>query len=222
MSGTLYTVSLNIHWCAMNDMLDGIRHEGEGEILRHHVPDRRLYGVGEEVARAWAQRPAAHAALKDLLDERIVERQIIGRQHIYRLNHAHRTVRDPRARVPQGSGADGRRGALPRRGAQGAWHPRGRGVADALRSVVRGPVREERLRRRGDRPGRAIEGAVERCLRDEIGPGFLAYFGMHLDPYVRTFGEFGKRMAKRLPPVSTMMDSYLVVHGRDPGGCGTG
>jgi DNA-binding transcriptional ArsR family regulator len=208
-------------------MLDGILDtRAKVRILRHFTSRTEDYmASGREVARrVGLSAPAAHAALKDLLDERIVERQIIGRQHIYRLNHAHRTVKEilaPAFRKAAALTDDVARYLVEAL--------RERGILAAVESlmlygsVVRGPVREG-----SDcdvaaivRDGRS-KARVERCLRDEIGPGFLAYFGMHLDPYVRTFGEFGKRMAKRLPPVSTMMDSYLVVHGRDPGGCGTG
>ena len=63
-------------------------------------------------------------------------------------------------------------------------------------------------------------GRIERCFINEICPRFLGYFGMHLDPYIKTSAEFARRMKRCLPPVSTLMRSYLVVHGRDPGGRG--
>jgi hypothetical protein len=153
------------------------------------------------------------------LDERIVDRQIIGRQHIYRLNQAHRTVREIIAP------AFGKERAL----RDDIIHF----LVKALRehkllssieslllygSTVHGAtrsggdcdiaaiVRDEQLRDR-----------VERCFTDEICPRFLSYFGIHLDPYIKTSAEFTQRMKKRLPPVETLMRSYIVVHGKDPG-----
>ena len=37
---------------------------------------------------------AAHASLKDLLDRKVLKREILGNQHLYRLDHSDRTVRD--------------------------------------------------------------------------------------------------------------------------------
>ncbi len=50
---------------------------------------------GREVARLTAlSPPAAHAALRSLLDARVLGREIVGRQHLYRLNSGTRLVRD--------------------------------------------------------------------------------------------------------------------------------
>jgi predicted nucleotidyltransferase len=207
----------------MNNRLDGILDSrAKVRILRHFTSRTEDYlASGREIARrVGLSAPAAHSALKELLDERIVERQIIGRQHIYRLNHAHRTVRDILAP------AFGKERAL--RDDMARYlvtelreHKLLSGVESLMLygSIVRGATRagsdcdvavivgDERLKAR-----------IERCFVDEIGPKFLGYFGVHLDPYIKTSVEFARRMQRRLPPVATLMRSYLVVHGRDPGG----
>jgi len=49
-----------------------------------------------------------------------------------------------------------------------------------------------------------------------IAPRFHAYFGAHLDPYVKPAAEFRRRLKKDQPPVSTLMKSYSVLYGKEP------
>ena len=50
---------------------------------------------GREIARLTGiTPPAAHTALKDLYNQDILKRDIIGREHIYRLNANNRIVQD--------------------------------------------------------------------------------------------------------------------------------
>lgn len=209
----------------MNEKLDSILNSrAKVKILRHFTSRTQNYlASGREIARRTGlSAPAAHSALKELLDERIVDRQIIGRQHIYRLNQTHHTVREILApafgkeRMLRDDMAGFMIAALKEHNllssveslllygsaAHGATHR----VSDCDIAVI---VRDERSRDR-----------VERCFMDEICPRFLGYFGVHLDPYIKTSAEFTQRMKKRLPPVETLMRSYIVVHGKDPGGEG--
>lgn len=51
--------------------------------------------TGRQIAKAIkVSPPAAHAALKSLYREGLVNREIISRQHIYSLNQANRLVKD--------------------------------------------------------------------------------------------------------------------------------
>jgi predicted nucleotidyltransferase len=209
----------------MNDKLDGILDSrSKVRILRHFTSRTEDYmASGREVARCVGlSAPAAHSALKELLDERIVERQVIGRQHIYRLNHAHRTVREILA--PAFGKERALRDDMARYLVSALRERRLLSFVESLMlygSIARGTTRDGSdcdiaVIVRGERS----KGRIERCFQDEICPRFLGYFGMHLDPYIKTSAEFVRRMKRRLPPVSTLMRSYLVVHGRDPEGRG--
>ncbi|MDD5556873.1 MAG: hypothetical protein PHN82_06445 [bacterium] len=207
----------------MNDKLDSVLDSrAKVKILRHFTSRTKDYmASGREVARrARLSAPAAHSALKELLDERIVERQIIGRQHIYRLNHGHRTVRDILAP------AFGKERALRDDMARYlVTELRKHKLLSAVESLMLyGSIVNGATRAGSDCDVAVIVGdartraRIERCFADEICPKFLGYFGVHLDPYIKTSAEFVRRMQRRLPPVETLMRSYLVVHGMDPGG----
>jgi len=57
---------------------------------------------------------------------------------------------------------------------------------------------------------------IEEIFMKDIADQFYEYFGVHLDTYVKTKDEFLVRLKKNLPPVSTLMQSYSVVYGKDP------
>ena len=57
---------------------------------------------------------------------------------------------------------------------------------------------------------------IEEIFTEDITDQFYEYFGVHLDTYVKTKDEFLVRLKKNLPPVSTLMQSYSIVYGKDP------
>lgn len=207
----------------MNEKLDSVLNSrAKVKILRHFTSRTEDYlASGREIARRTGlSAPAAHNALKELLDERIVDRQIIGRQHIYRLNQTHHTVREILAP------AFGKERALRDDMARFLVAAlKERNLFSPIESLLLyGSVVHGATRTGSDCDVAVIVGdeqsrdRVERCFMDEICPRFLGYFGVHLDPYIKTSAEFTQRMKKRLPPVETLMRSYIVAHGKDPGG----
>jgi len=65
-------------------------------IVRLFVNRRRDFmSSGREIARLTGlSPPAAHAALKELYNQDVLKRDILGKQHIYRLNTNNRIVRN--------------------------------------------------------------------------------------------------------------------------------
>lgn len=205
----------------MNNKLDTILDsKSKVKIIRLFTSRTKDFRAsGREIARLVnLSPPTAHSALKDLLDERIVERHIIGNQHIYKLSHTHRMVREilsPAFSKERSLKEDIARylianlkkhkflsrikslilyGSI----ASGRTH----GESDCDIAVI---VRDEKSRWK-----------IEQYFLDSIAPRFLSYFGTHLDPYVKTAAEFTLRLKRRLSPVSTLMKSYLVIYGKDP------
>jgi len=201
----------------LDSVLDSISKVKIIRLLTSRTKD--FMASGREIARlVKLSPPTAHSALKELLDERIVERHIIGKQHIYKLNYAHRTVKEilspafGKERLLKDDIAYYLVAALKKHKllspveslilcgsiARGVTH----GESDCDVAVI---VRDEKSR-----------GKIEQYFLDSIAPRFLSYFGIHLDPYVKAAAEFTRRLRRRLPPVSTLMKSYLVIYGKDP------
>ena len=57
---------------------------------------------------------------------------------------------------------------------------------------------------------------VKKLFIEEISSRFYEYFGVHLDVYIKAENEFIERLRKNEPPVSTLMTSYTVISGKDP------
>jgi len=206
----------------MNNKLDSILDsKSKVKIIRLFTSRTKDFmASGREVARfVKLSPPTAHRALKELLDEHIVERHIIGNQHIYKLNYIHRTVKEilspafGKERMLKDDIARYLVTALKRHKLLTPIESLilyGSSARDITRSEsdcdIAVIVRNEKSRDK-----------IEQCFLDEISPRFFSYFGIHLDPYIKTSAEFTLRLERRLPPVSTLMKSYLVVHGKDPG-----
>jgi len=174
---------------------------------------------GREIAKWTAlSPPAAHAALKDLLNRKVLKREILGKQHLYRLDHANRTVRDILKPAFRREGAlkEDIRNFLLRRIedaeaadliislvlygslALGKTHD----ASDCdIAIVVKDPKAKERL---------------EKLFQGGITGEFYSEFGIHLDPYVQTIEEFRTKMKNKRPPISTLMLGYEIILGKDP------
>lgn len=174
--------------------------------------------TGREVARQISTTaPSAHAALKALYNQHIFLMDPLGRSHIYTLNRKNRVVQDillPAFSVEKNFRSD--MAAFLKRmiksagiqnnilsilfyGSRQAGNPRAESDVDIAVIVKRAPDEEK----------------IFRTFVDHICSGFFEYFGMTLDPYVKSKRMFLNFYKKGLPPVSTLIKSYEVIYGRD-------
>ena len=186
-------------------------------LLFSHTADFRI--SGREIARRInMSAPATHAALKDLFNQDILKIEIIGRQHIYSLNSKNRIVKDilePSFKKELSLREDIRHFLLRKFDESGITHKieslilygslqynRATGTSDVDIAVI---VKD-----------RARSQEIEDKIIGEIARQFKEYFGLNLDAYVKPEVEFINRIEKKLPPVSSLMDSYSVFFGKDP------
>jgi len=174
---------------------------------------------GREVARLTAlSPPAAHAALRALLDARVLGREIVGRQHLYRLNARARLVREllrplfvreAGVRDAVGPFLEKRIAALGLRAA-------------VVSAVLYGSLASGRTREASDcdvafvvRDARA-RARLEEAFRETLAEEFFGEFGFHIDPYIKPASEFRGKLRRGEPPVGTMMKNYRTLFGKDP------
>lgn len=162
--------------------------------------------------------PAVHASLKELYGQDILRRDIVGKQHIYRLNTSGRVVNeilmpafkkehsikeainDFLIKKIKEYSIDSSIKSLILYGslAQGKSHH----TSDCDIAVV---VKDDRSKKK-----------VEDIFVENISTEFSKYFGISLDAYIKTYNEFLGRMKKRLSPVHALMKSYMLIYGKDP------
>ncbi len=174
---------------------------------------------GREIARATAlSPPAAHSALKELLDRSLLVREIIGRQHVYRLNPAHRVVREmlrPLFLKERGLKQDVRVFLLRELGASGL-------MGSVMSLILYGSLASGKTHEASDCDVAVValdassKFALDRFFTQILAARFHAEFGFHLDPYIKTAPEFRRKLGKNEPPVSTLMANYETLHGKDP------
>lgn len=174
---------------------------------------------GREIAKlVGLTPPAAHASLKELLNQDILKREIIGKQHIYRLNYSNRTVKEI---------------------LQPAFQKE-RLILDDIGDFLLKKIKEHKIKNlilslilygsiaKGstheksdcdiaivakDSPAAKMIGDI---FLEKISGKFIEYFGIRLDTYTKTQTEFARRLKKNLAPVSTLIKSYKVIYGKDP------
>jgi predicted nucleotidyltransferase len=162
--------------------------------------------------------PAAHAALKDLYNQDILKRDIIGREHIYRLNINNRIVRDilkPAFKKEYSVKEDIFKFLKEK--------IKEKRVENKIVSLILyGSLQAGNTNKKSDvdvavvtRNGLAKK-QIEEIFIENISDQFYEYFGVNLDSYIKTKDEFIKRLRKNQAPVSTMMQSYFVIYGEDP------
>ncbi len=174
---------------------------------------------GREIGRAASlSPPAAHAALKELLDRGVLIREIIGRQHLYRLNPSNRIVRDmlkPLFLKERGVKSDIRDFLLRELKARDL-------MAGIVSLILYGSVASGRTHEASDcdvavvTTDAAAKFALDRFFSETLAARFHAEFGFHVDPYIKTAAEFGRKLRKGEPPVSTLLQNYETLHGQDP------
>lgn len=174
---------------------------------------------GREIAKlVGITPPTAHAALKELYNQDILKLEIIGKQHIYRMNYSNRVVKDMLQPM----------------------FKKERSIKDDVVTFLRSKISENKIQKlisslilygslqRGETHGKSdcdiaviVKGGdakkrIESLFIDTISSEFSKYFGIHLDSYVKTIDEFKEKLKKNDTPVSTLMKSYTVVFGKDP------
>lgn len=188
-------------------------------IIRLFVSRRDDYmASGREIARLVdVTPPAAHAALKDLHSYGILHREIIGKQHIYRINTNSRIVSKMLCPAFQNE--------LSLKKDVGVFlieKAREYKIFNLIVSMfLYGSMAKGQTGAASDCDVAIIVSSIESKKRvedifiEKIGDDFSRYFGFHLDAYIKTAGEFLKLMRGDKPPVSTLMASYILLYGKD-------
>jgi predicted nucleotidyltransferase len=177
------------------------------------------HASGREIARAiGTTAPTAHAALKDLYAAHILNYEISGRNHLYGLNRHTRMVQS--ILLPMFQKEDSFKNdvfefikaALEKKKVLG----------HVVSLLLYGSQQSGKTKESSDidiavivRTENALK-IIENIFIEDITTSFYDYFGVSLDPYVKTQKDFTDRLNKDLPPVSTLMKSYTVVYGEDP------
>lgn len=162
--------------------------------------------------------PAVHASLKELYDQDILYRDIVGKQHIYRLNTSGRVVNEilKPAFEKEHSIKEDIKYFLFRK-------IKDYKMAAAIKSLILyGSLAQGKSHRASDCDIAVVvkdscsKKSVENIFVEKISTEFSKYFGISLDAYIKTYDEFLGRLKKRLSPVDTLMKSYIVIYGKDP------
>lgn len=174
---------------------------------------------GREIAKLTGiTPPAAHTALKELYNQDILKREIIGRQHIYKVNPLNRIVKDilQPAFQKELSTKEDISNYLQKKVKDYAIQPLITSMI-LYGSITRGETHGESdcdiAVVAKDTPSKK---RVEDLFINKISSEFSEYFGIHLHPYVKTYNEFMRRLEKRLSPVPKLTESYIMVYGKDP------
>ncbi len=199
----------------LDDILDT---KSKVKIIRLFISRREDFmASGRQIAKLVSLTPpATHAALKELHDQDILKRDIIGRQHIYRMNHASRLVNDILRPVfrKEGSIKDDIAAFLLKR--IKAYKLRG-----VVSVMLYGSIAKGKAHGRSDCDIAVITGdseskkSAEDIFISNIAPEFYEYFGISLDAYIKTTKEFIGKLKRKLPPVSTLIKAYEVIYGKD-------
>jgi len=200
----------------LDDILDS---KSKVRILRLFISRREDFmASGNDVARLIGLTPpATHASLKELHDQDILRRDIVGKQHIYRLNTSSRIVKDilkPAFQKEHSIKEDIKDFLLKK--------IKEYKVANLIISLVLyGSVSRNETHKTSDCDIAIVvkessSKKIEDLFIEKISSEFSEYFGISLDVYIKTYDEFLGRLKKRLSPVSTLMKSYTVIYGKDP------
>lgn len=187
-------------------------------ILRIFASREGLQATGRQIAKlAGFSVPAIHDSLKSLHARNILNLDIIGKQHVYTLNENERMVQKiirPMFAVEGSVKNDIREFLL---------HElkKAKELNKITALIFYGSMQTGK-----DEMGSDVDIAVivkqKKSLQRvenvfvEMAPKFKRYFGVELDPYIKTEDEFRAKLKKNRPPVSTLMLSYSVLFGKEP------
>jgi len=200
----------------LDDILDT---KSKVKIIRLFTSRREDFmASGREIAKLVSLTPpAVHTALKELHDQGILKRDIIGKQHIYRMNYLSRLVKDilqpafQKERSIKDDISDFLHGKIKTYKLQGI-----------ISLILYGSITKGETHERSDCDIAIIvkdaksKKLIEDVFIEKISSEFYEYFGISLDAYIKTEKEFKGRLKRRLSPVSMLMKSYIVIYGRDP------
>ena len=188
-------------------------------ILRVFASRRGLKATGRQIAKLVGySAPSTHDSLKNLNEYNILKLDIIGKQHIYTLNEDDRIVQKiirPMFVAESNIKNEIRDFLLDE-------FKKTKIKAKIASLILYGSVQTEKAKKGSDVDVAVVVSRaadirpVEDAFSSEISPRFKAYFGVQIDPYIKSADEFKKRLKKNKPPVSTLMKSYSVLYGKEP------
>ncbi len=188
-------------------------------ILRVFASRRGLKATGRQIAKLVGySAPATHDSLKNLHERNILKLDIIGKQHIYTLNEDDRIVQ----KIIRPMFAAERNFKNEIRDFLLDEFRKNKIKAKIASLILYGSVQTEKAEKGSDVDVAVVVSraadirSVENAFSSEIIPRFKAYFGVQVDPYIKSAGEFKQRLKRNKPPVSTMMKSYSVLYGKEP------
>ena len=188
-------------------------------ILRVFASRKGLKATGRQIAKLVGySAPSTHDSLKNLHERNILKLDIIGKQHIYALNEEDRIVQKiirPMFAAESNFKNEIRDFLLDEFKKNGI-------KAKIASLILYGSVQTEKAKKGSDVDVAVVVSRaadlrlVENVFSSEIIPRFKAYFGVQIDPYIKSVDEFKQRLKKNKPPVSTLMKSYFVLYGKEP------
>lgn len=188
-------------------------------ILRAFVSRKGFKATGRQIARLVGySAPSTHESLKSLRERNILQLDIIGKQHIYSLNENDRIVQKIiRPMFTTESNVKNEiRDFLLKEFKKYKIKPK------ITSLILYGSIQTEKAKKGSDVDIAVIVSKTadieeaENAFLSEIAPRFKAYFGVQVDPYIKSAAEFRERLKRNQPPVSTLMKSYSVLYGKEP------
>ena len=205
----------------MENSLDNILNaSSKVKIIRLFTSRRNDYfTTGREISKQIGlSAPATHTALKDLYNHNILNRDIIGKQHLYRLNINNRIVKDILIPAFQ-------KELLIKKDINKFLKNEiiNKNLEDKIISlIIYGSMEKGTARETSDVDIAIIvktkkdKQYIESIFLEDISSRFNEYFGAQLDTYTKTRDEFTEKLQKNKPPVSTLIKEYRVIYGKDP------
>lgn len=188
-------------------------------ILRVFASRKGLKATGREIAKLSGYSvPSTHESLKDLNSRNILKLEVIGKQHIYTLNEEDRIVKKILRPMFEAEGnvkaeiRDFLVDELKKAGIK----------KEIVSLILYGSVQKNEAGKESDVDvAVVVEKAVDvKRITDvfisDIAGKFKSYFGIQLDPYIKSATDFHNRLKKNLAPVSTLMKAYTVLYGKEP------
>jgi len=188
-------------------------------ILRVFASRRGLKATGRQIAKLVGySAPSTHDSLKNLYERNILKLDIIGKQHIYTLNEDDRIVQKIIRPMfaAEGNIKNEIRDFLLKE------FKRTKIKTKIASLILYGSMQTETAKKGSDVDIAVVVSRsmdlrlVEDVFLSEIASRFKAYFGIQVDPYIKSVTEFKERLKKNKSPVSTLMKSYSVLYGKEP------
>lgn len=187
-------------------------------VLRVFAAHEGLRVTGRDMAkRAGFSAPSTHDALKTLFNYNILDLEIIGKQHIYSLNEGHRLVQKCIRPLFEGERTlkqDIKIFLLD-------ILKREKSLNKIVSIVLYGSVYRGRFDASSDVDVAFIVSekkyvmSIESIIGEKVMDDFYAYFGMHLDPYIKSVKDFVHLRNRKKSPVPTMMQEHIVLFGKN-------